>query len=96
MGKEVGKEEGKGNGAGCSQRESVCTGSFVLALFISLLQAGILGEVSGKGFIIFPGVLFLVMVSNDWSVTGKGVFSHCSWFWCHPPVFSAFLTLELK
>ena len=30
VGKEVGAEEGKGNGAGCSQRESVCTGSFVL------------------------------------------------------------------
>ena len=36
------------------------------------------------------------MVSTDWSVPGQGVFSHCSWFWCCPPGFVAFLGLELK
>ena len=46
--------------------------------FISLLQAGILGEVSGKGFQLCP---FRVMVFIDWSVTRQGVISHCSWSW---------------
>ena len=27
---------------------------------------------------------FRAMVSTDWSVTGQGVFSYCSWFWPLP------------
>ena len=53
MGKEVGEEEGKGNGKGCSpEGQHVCASAFwVLWLeFFSLLQAGMLGEVSGEGF----------------------------------------------
>ena len=46
--KEVG-EEGKGNGWAATQKESSDTGSLVLRL-LSLLQAGILGEVSGEDF----------------------------------------------
>ena len=61
MKKEVGEEEGKGNGVGCSlEGEHLCTGSFVLIFYFSL--AGILGEVSGEGFsrisISSPSVFF--------------------------------------
>ena len=33
---------------------------------------------------------FRVMVSTDRSVTGKGVFSHCRWFWPSPTWFCCF------
>ena len=61
VGEEEREEEGKGMAQAAPQREG---GSWVhcLRAFISLLQVGILGEVSGEGFnrifISFPGVLF--------------------------------------
>ena len=49
VGKEVGEEEGKGNGSGFSpEGEGMHPGFFVLRFF-SFLQAGILGEFSGEG-----------------------------------------------
>ena len=61
IGEEEREEEGKGNGKGCSQRKSAGW-LFCLYIFVSLLQAGILGEDSGEGFsrilIHFSGVLF--------------------------------------
>ena len=66
VGKEVGAEEGKGNGRDCPpEGEHGQAESFVLRL-LSLLQAGILGEVSGEVcrriFITSPGAL-----SGSWS-----------------------------
>ena len=58
-------------------------------------KGGLRGEFS-RIFISSPGAPFQVTVSTDWSVTGQGVFSHCSWFWHRPPSFVAFLGLELK
>ena len=67
---------------------------------LSFLQVGISGEVSGEGFTEYSSVFqvcpFRVLVSTDWSVTGQGVFSHCSWFWCCLPDSSAVLVLELN
>ena len=58
VGEEVGGEAGKGNGIGLLPRG----GALCLEAFFSLLQVGLLGEVSGEGFsricISFPGVLF--------------------------------------
>ena len=46
---------------GVPQRESTLARSFVLRFLISLLQVGILGEVSGEGFngifISSPGII---------------------------------------
>ena len=71
--KEVG-EEGKGNGWAAPQKESSDTGSLVLRL-LSLLQAGILGEVSGEGLsrtsISSPGAPF-PRRGLPWSVPGQG------------------------
>ena len=51
MKEEVGEEEGKGSGVGCSPEGESSTGVVLcLQAFSSLLQAGILGEVSGEGF----------------------------------------------
>lgn len=65
----------------------------------SLWPVGNLGPVlSQEGFsrifISFPGVLLQGVVSTDWSVSGLGVISHCSWSWCRPPGSAAFLGLE--
>ena len=77
-----GGRERKGNGAGCSpEGEHILAGAFVLRLF-SLLQVGILGEVSGEGLVAYSSVPqmppFRVMVSSDWSEAVQGVFSYCS------------------
>ena len=67
---------------------------------LSFLQVGILGEVSGEGFTEYSSVFqvcpYRILVATDWSVTGQGVFSHCTWFWLHPPGFAAFLGLDLN
>ena len=48
------------------------------------------------GFIISSGVPFLGH-GLLWLVSARAsVFSHCSWFWHHPPGFAAFLGLDLK
>ena len=95
---EVGEEEGKGNGIGCSPEGEHTPWVLCLEACISLLQAGISGEVSG-GFSRYSSVLQVrpprAVVSTDWSVTGQGGFSHCNWFWYRPPGFAAFLGLEL-
>lgn len=75
-----GKKRGEGKAQVCSRPGGggVHAGTFVLRVFISLLQATFLGEVLGKGFsriiISFPGVSFqgvgLVLVL----ITG------CCWF----------------
>ena len=80
-----GGRERKGNGAGCSpEGEHILAGAFVLRLF-SLLQVGILGEVSGEGLVAYSSVPqmppFRVMVSSDWSVTEQCIISHCSCSW---------------
>ena len=76
-----GKKKGKGKGQAAPQRESE-------------------GRSQGKDSAEHSSVLqvhpFGVVVSTDWSVTGQGVFSHCSWSWHHPPGFAAFLSLELE
>ena len=61
MGKEVGKREQKGNGAGCSpEGECEC--------WVLHLKAGILGEVSGKGFNrIFISSSDQCALSDSWS-----------------------------
>ena len=65
------------------QRESA---GWVLCLegFLSHLKAEILGEVSGECYSrISPsstGVPFQAVVSTEWSATGQGVVSHCSWY----------------
>ena len=84
MGKEAGKEEGKGNGVGCSPEKHT---PWVLRLeaCLSLVKAGVLGQVSGEGFsrvyTISPGVAFqghgLLLLVSD----GAGDFCHYSWSW---------------
>ena len=97
VGEEEEQEEGKGNGTGySSERACMSAGSFVLKLF-SLLQVGRShGRISAKYSSVFQVCSLRVMVSNDWSVTGQRVISHCSWSWHHAPGFAAFLGLELK
>ena len=46
----VGKEEGNGNGLGCSPERKLTGWVLCPEAFFSLLQAEILGEVSGEGF----------------------------------------------
>ena len=57
-----GGSRGGGKGTGLLPRGTMHAGSFVLKVFLSLLQLGTLGEFSGedlnKIFICFPGVSF--------------------------------------
>ena len=61
-------EEGTGERCRCAQGR-VHTGCFVLWVFISFLQTGILGEVSGEDlsrvFISFPGMSFNMLMHQN-------------------------------
>ena len=79
MGKEVGEEEGKGNGEGCSP-EGDSTGSFVLRLFSLSCRRESEGQSQGRVSVKYSSVLQVcplrVTVSTDWSVLGQESFSH--------------------
>ena len=98
VGREV-EEGGKGNGAGCCPAAEL-TGSHALGLLFLSCRWESLGRSQGRVSVEYSSVFqvcsFRVMVSPDWSVTGQGVFSHCTWFWLHPPGYAAFLGLDLN
>ena len=75
VGKEVGEEEGKGNGEGCSP-EGDSTGSFVLRLFSLSCRRESEGQSQGRVSVKYSSVLQVcplrVTVSTDWSVLGQG------------------------
>lgn len=62
----------------------------------SLLPVAVLGAGFSRTFISPPRVSFQGRGLHWWFSGGRGVFSHCIWFWCPQPGFAAFLGLELK
>ena len=96
----VGEIEEAGNDTGVCPRGRAHCGSFALRVFISLLQAGILGRsqgrVSAEYSSVFQVYTFRVVVPTEQTVTGQGFVSHCNWSWLHPPGLTAPLGLELK
>ena len=95
---------GEGNGPGMLPRGRVCTRSFLMRVFISLLQAETIGEVSAEDlnriFIIFPGVFFQGY-GLHWLVGTRAGGHYLMQLvlrqpWHHLSGFAAFLGLELK
>ena len=89
--KQVGEEER--NGTSCSpEGELRCARSFVLKLFsLSLTGGNLRGGLRG-GLQLNIHQLSRFALLGSWS----SLIGQCSWSWCCPPGFAAFLGLELK